>query len=88
MSDTERQPASEQTPLLRDASESNAQDTPLSDEPNTKELIWILGSIWLGVFLAALGKSGLRLIVGRKLIELNRRYNNCRYAVRAHLVLI
>ncbi|KAJ6072813.1 hypothetical protein N7467_010898 [Penicillium canescens] len=54
MAGTAREPASEQTPLLRDAPESNAQDTPLSDERSTKELIWILGSIWLGVFLAAL----------------------------------
>jgi hypothetical protein len=43
--------ASEQTPLLRE------RDTPLPQEASTKELIWILGSIWLGVFLAALGKN-------------------------------
>jgi hypothetical protein len=69
MSDTVREPASEQTPLLRDASESNAQDTPLSDEPSTKELIWILGSIWLGVFLAALGMSFNCLIFDLELIN-------------------
>jgi hypothetical protein len=48
-----REPASEQTPLLRAPSENG--DTSLPKEPTTKELIWILGSIWLGVFLAALG---------------------------------
>jgi hypothetical protein len=69
MSDTAREPASEQTPLLRDAPESNAQDTPLSDEPSTKELIWILGSIWLGVFLAALGMSFNCLIFDLELIN-------------------
>lgn len=46
-----REPASEQTPLLR----APDGDTPLPKEVSTKELIWILGSIWLGVFLAALG---------------------------------
>ncbi|CAI7655740.1 unnamed protein product [Penicillium discolor] len=51
--DTAREPASEQTPLLRDAPDAN-ENTPLPQEPSTKELIWILGSIWLGVFLAAL----------------------------------
>mgnify|MGYP001636376034 CR=1 FL=1 len=54
--DTAREPASEQTPLLRDSPNSDAnENTPLHQEPSTKELIWILGSIWLGVFLAALG---------------------------------
>ena len=47
---TVREPASEETPLLR-----SDGDAPLPDEASTKELIWILGSIWLGVFLAALG---------------------------------
>ncbi|CAI7581725.1 unnamed protein product [Penicillium bialowiezense] len=47
--DTAREPASEETPLLR-----SEGDAPLPDEASTKELIWILGSIWLGVFLAAL----------------------------------
>ncbi|CAG8419970.1 unnamed protein product [Penicillium salamii] len=46
----EREPASEQTPLLR----APDGDTPLPKEVSTKELVWILGSIWLGVFLAAL----------------------------------
>lgn len=31
-------------------------DVPLADEPSTKELVLVLGSIWVGVFLAALGK--------------------------------
>lgn len=52
--DTAREPASEQTPLLRNAPDAN-ENTPLPQEPSTNELIWILGSIWLGVFLAALG---------------------------------
>lgn len=46
-----REPASEQIPLLR----APDGDTPLPKEASPKELIWILGSIWLGVFLAALG---------------------------------
>ena len=51
---------SEETPLLRDADAAcearpNGQE-PLTEERPTKELILILGSIWVGVFLAALGK--------------------------------
>lgn len=57
-------PATEQTPLLpeeisqaaarvpEEAQDSNAQ---LAQEPSTKELILVLGSVWVGVFLAALG---------------------------------
>lgn len=53
-------PVSEETPLLRDAHaacevQPNGQE-PLTEERPTKELILILGSIWVGVFLAALGK--------------------------------
>jgi len=58
----------ERTPLLRDgrpaqpggeeaaaAREAEGSDVPLAKEPSAKELVLILGSIWLGVFLAALG---------------------------------
>lgn len=55
--DDSREPVSEQTPLLRDAPGDANGNTPLTQEPSTKELIWILGSIWLGVFLAALGTN-------------------------------
>ena len=57
-------PATEQTPLLREETQQYAppgtaatQDSeiPLAQEPSTKELVLILGSIWVGVFLAALG---------------------------------
>ncbi|KAJ5993607.1 hypothetical protein N7451_009331 [Penicillium sp. IBT 35674x] len=48
----------EQTPLLRDADPANAGsadgESPATEEVSTKELIIILGSIWVGVFLAAL----------------------------------
>lgn len=49
---------SEQTPLLRDdpASIAAGDQEPVAEEPSTRELIVILGSIWVGVFLAALGK--------------------------------
>ncbi|KAJ5168588.1 uncharacterized protein N7482_004182 [Penicillium canariense] len=53
-----RVPVSEETPLLRDVSPANAgqanDQEPLAEERSTRELILILGSIWLGVFLAAL----------------------------------
>ncbi|KAL4896167.1 MFS general substrate transporter [Aspergillus ambiguus] len=49
---------SEQTPLLGDQPVSSRPTeepaVPLAQEPTTKELILVLGSIWVGVFLAAL----------------------------------
>ena len=56
-----RASVTEHTPLLRDnASDPYLQDEqePTAEEPTTKELILILSSIWLGVFLAALGMLG------------------------------
>ena len=51
---------SEQTPLLRDDSSASIntpdRQEPAVEEPSFRELIVILGSIWVGVFLAALGK--------------------------------
>ncbi|EYE92134.1 putative MFS multidrug transporter [Aspergillus ruber CBS 135680] len=56
-------PATEQTPLLREETQQYAppgtaatqdSEVPLAQEPSTKELVLILGSIWVGVFLAAL----------------------------------
>lgn len=44
----------EQQPLLAPPSDEEPQ-VPLATEPTTKELILVLGSIWVGVFLAALG---------------------------------
>lgn len=52
--------ATEQTPLLRgvDPAHSDQEDgqEPAAEEVSTRELIITLGSIWVGVFLAALGK--------------------------------
>lgn len=57
-------PATEQTPLLREETQQYAppdtaatqdSEVPLAQEPSTRELVLILGSIWVGVFLAALG---------------------------------
>jgi len=64
--------ATEQTPLLRDNRDGGAaeaqnggavasEETPVVKEPTTKELVLILGSIWLGVFLAALGTRTLAI---------------------------
>ncbi|KAF9890193.1 hypothetical protein FE257_006105 [Aspergillus nanangensis] len=50
-----RPSVSEQTPLLGDSSQTaQSSQVPVAQEPTTKELIWVLGSIWVGVFLAAL----------------------------------
>lgn len=54
--DAERARATEQTPLLRDADPASAgRDGQEPDEISTKELVITLGSVWLGIFLAALG---------------------------------
>ncbi|RAK94995.1 MDR family MFS transporter [Aspergillus ibericus CBS 121593] len=49
----------ERTPLLGDQTPtepvpSGDSEVPLAEEPSSKELILVLGSIWVGVFLAAL----------------------------------
>lgn len=51
--------ATEETPLLQDEISDQPQredidGTPIAKEPTTLELVLVLGSIWLGVFLAAL----------------------------------
>lgn len=86
--ETVREPASEQTPLLRDGPDAN-DNTPLPQEPSTKELIWILGSIWLGVFLAALGMhpdSFARNKITN--FSFHYRYNDRRDALRPHLFVL
>jgi hypothetical protein len=54
----------DQTPLLREYSasdassvsnESDGSGVPLVEEKSTAALLLILGGVWLGVFLAALG---------------------------------
>ena len=66
--DQPRHPTTEQTPLLRDESLQHAvadaagtqeSQVPAVQESSTKELILVLGSIWVGVFLAALGMAWL-----------------------------
>ncbi|KAA8644519.1 uncharacterized protein ATNIH1004_008723 [Aspergillus tanneri] len=50
-------PLSEQTPLLGESSQifpTPESQVPLVQEPTTRELLVVLGSIWIGVFLAAL----------------------------------
>ncbi|PYI36610.1 MFS general substrate transporter [Aspergillus indologenus CBS 114.80] len=52
-------PVSEQTPLLGDPRQDDLNQpgdspVPLADEPTTRELILVMGSVWVGVFLAAL----------------------------------
>lgn len=52
----------EESPLLRgqnghtvqSSQQDGAQDIPAAEEPSTKQIILILGSIWVGVFFAAL----------------------------------
>ncbi|KAJ5173318.1 hypothetical protein N7492_005911 [Penicillium capsulatum] len=56
--ETGRALASEETPLLRDGpapSTGGQSQAPVPEEISTQKLLVILGSIWLGVFLAALG---------------------------------
>lgn len=53
--DVARVPVTEQTPLLRGEAPEDQEDGEHLQEPNMKEVIVIMSSIWLGVFLAALG---------------------------------
>jgi hypothetical protein len=58
----------EQQPLLRDSSQADngtierqsADDDAVEEEPSTLRLILVLGTVWVGVFLAALGMSSFR----------------------------
>ena len=64
VADVPRAPVSEQTPLLGDQTPDatvtpQESEVPVAEEPTTKELLLVLGSIWIGVFLAALGMSDL-----------------------------
>lgn len=63
--DSARPAADEQTPLLREQSGANgnavgqadsSEDQPVEEEPSTAKLAIILGSCWVGVFLAAMGQ--------------------------------
>ncbi|KAH8427915.1 uncharacterized protein LDX57_005618 [Aspergillus melleus] len=59
VADVPRAPVSEQTPLLGDQTQNatvtpQESEVPVAEEPTTKELLLVLGSIWIGVFLAAL----------------------------------
>jgi hypothetical protein len=40
---------------ISDGAGDDDQEIALADEPSTKKLIAIMGSLWLGVFFAALG---------------------------------
>ncbi|KAG2414340.1 hypothetical protein HFD88_003531 [Aspergillus terreus] len=59
---------SEQTPLLGEqpvsVRPSEESPVPLVKEPTTKELILVLGSIWVGVFLAALDTTIVATLTG------------------------
>ncbi|KAI9925211.1 hypothetical protein ASPWEDRAFT_164322 [Aspergillus wentii DTO 134E9] len=62
-----RVPVTEQTPLLGETAqpdESEEPEVPLAKEPSTKELLLVLGSIWLGVFLAALDTTIVATLTG------------------------
>ena len=39
----------------------NPNGVPLAEEPSTKKLITTMGSIWVGSFLAALGRQSVHL---------------------------
>ena len=66
-------PSDEETPLLAElpgdqppknyvqdhesTGESGGEQTVIIEEPSNKRLVIVMGSIWVGVFLGALGKS-------------------------------
>lgn len=92
--DPERSRATEQTPLLRevepvpvDQEEEQTERAPPDYEVSVKELSVILGSIWLGVFLAALGSlhySALCEFTGSR----RCRFNHCCDTLSTDLVFI
>ncbi|KAK2736741.1 hypothetical protein FQN55_001503 [Onygenales sp. PD_40] len=68
-------PSSERTPLLgsdpgiengvaNGSSPAEDSGVPLADEPTTKELLIVLGSVWVGVFLAALDATIVGTLAG------------------------
>ena len=88
-SDAERARATEQTPLLREADPASAgPDGQEPDEISTKELVITLGSIWLGVFLAALGRFRRPGIMEYPLTKAHCRFNDCRDTVSTYLLLL
>lgn len=61
--------ATEQTPLLEEqdlnaTTDSQEHQALLEQEPTTKEVIVILGSVWVGVFLAALDTTIVATLTG------------------------
>lgn len=87
--DAERAHATEQTPLLREADPAEAgPEGQEPDEISTKELVITLGSIWLGVFLAALGRLRRSEMIEYTLIKAHCRFNNCRDTVSTYLLLL
>ena len=68
---------SEQTPLLGEqpvsVRPSEESPVPLVKDPTTKELILVLGSIWVGVFLAALGMIFNSVISVRRWLTIQTR---------------
>lgn len=88
--DAERARVTEQTPLLREADPASVgpSDGHQPEEASTKELIITLASIWLGVFLAALGMTMRPMIMEYQLTETHCRFNDRRDAVSTDLLLI
>lgn len=65
-----RDATTEHTPLLPERAQQDAPTAPPDDqEPSTKELILVLGSVWVGVFLAALGIGALSYLLRTLLIN-------------------
>lgn len=90
--ETERFRATEQTPLLGETdpgpSDQAEEQAPLAEEASFKELIVILGSIWLGVFLAALGMLHLPSSNEFQSNQSYCRFNYRRDTIGAHLVFL
>lgn len=75
-------PASEQTPLL-----ANQPQPAEEQEPSTKRLLVIVFSMWLGVFLAALGMDYFPHLEHRHKLTMYR-YDHCSYFIGPNLVLV
>lgn len=94
---SQRRP-SESTPLLQevppepieaDRGIQQQQDAPeeiLIDEPSTKKLAAIMASVWLGVFLGALGTSTVPILVYTLLTTTRRNHHS--HPFHPHIKLV
>ena len=67
--------------------EDSEDEVPIAEEPSTAKLLLVLGSIWIGCFLAALGLPQITMTQSNAILtNCSRFYNNC-YTLRTDIVI-